>query len=198
MNRAEYMKILSHELRRLPREDYYKAIEYYNEYFDEAGPENEQQAISDLGAPEDAAKEILMNLVQQAASEPPKSVKRGLSAVWLGILGICAAPIALPLAACLVIVVAALVFTVIMLLLALAACAVSVAAAGIIGVIGGIILMFTAFFDGLCNFGAGLFSLGLGILFVYGSILLFKWTMTKITVLLGHISKGGHRHETDK
>lgn len=198
MNKDEYMKILPRELRRLPKEDYYKAIEYYNEYFDEAGPENEQQAIADLGAPEDAAKEILMSLAQKAADEPPKSVKRGLSAVWIGILGICAAPIALPLAAALIILVAALVLTIVIVLLALAASAVSVAAAGIIGIIGGIILVFSYFADGLCNIGAGIFSLGIGILFTYGSILLFKWTMKKITVFLGHIAKGGRKYETDK
>lgn len=198
MNRAEYMKMLSHELRRLPKADYYKAIEYYNEYFDEAGPENEQQAIADLGTPKDAAKEILISLAQQAANEPQKSVKRGFSSIWIGILGVFAAPIALPLAAALVILIAALVMTVLILLLALAISAVSVAAAGIIGIIGGIILMFTTFFDGLCNFGAGLSCLGIGILFVYGSILLFRWTIKKTSVLLGRITKGGRNHEADK
>ena len=39
MNRVEYMQQLSHRLKRLPREDYDKAMEYCNEYFDEAGPE---------------------------------------------------------------------------------------------------------------------------------------------------------------
>lgn len=198
MNRTEYMQILSHELRRLPREDFEKAMEYYNEYFDEAGPENEEQAISDLGNPKDAAKEILMDLAQQAAKEPPRTVKRGLSAVWIGILGICAAPLALPLAAGLIIVIAALILTVFLVLLSVVIAAVSVAAAGIIGMIGGIILSFTAFADGICNIGAGLFSLGGGILFIYGSILLFKWIIRKISVLLGYITKGGRRHETNK
>ena len=37
MTKSEYMKILSHRLRRLPKEDYYRAIEYFEEYFAEAG-----------------------------------------------------------------------------------------------------------------------------------------------------------------
>ena len=51
MNKSEYMKILTHELRRLPKEDYYRAVDYFEEYFAEAGPENEDQAIRDLGSP---------------------------------------------------------------------------------------------------------------------------------------------------
>lgn len=58
MNKTEYMKILSKKLRRLPKEDYARAIEYFEEYFEEAGPENEQQAIQDLGSPEEAAREL--------------------------------------------------------------------------------------------------------------------------------------------
>ena len=33
MTKTEYMKILAHKLRRLPKEDYDRAIEYFEEYF---------------------------------------------------------------------------------------------------------------------------------------------------------------------
>ena len=49
MTKTEYMKILARSLRRLPKEDYDRAIEYFEEYFAEAGPENEQQAVSEPG-----------------------------------------------------------------------------------------------------------------------------------------------------
>ncbi|SCI38352.1 Predicted membrane protein [uncultured Ruminococcus sp.] len=62
MTKSEYMKKLSYSLRRLPKEDFNQAIDYFEEYFAEAGEENEQQAIEDLGSPEDAAKELIMNL----------------------------------------------------------------------------------------------------------------------------------------
>ena len=42
MTRKEYMEQLRKYLKRLPKEDYENAIEYFSEYFDEAGPENEQ------------------------------------------------------------------------------------------------------------------------------------------------------------
>ena len=71
MTKTEYMKILAHKLRRLPKEDYDRAIEYFEEYFAEAGPENEQQAVSDLGSPEEAAKELIMGLAAQNIKEKP-------------------------------------------------------------------------------------------------------------------------------
>ena len=65
MNRAEYMRELSWQLRKLPKDEYQKAMDYFDEYFNEAGPENEQQAIQDLGTPEDAAKDLFMDLAER-------------------------------------------------------------------------------------------------------------------------------------
>ena len=48
MTRKEYMEQLKKYLKRLPKEDYDNAIEYFSEYFDEAGPENEQQVMEEL------------------------------------------------------------------------------------------------------------------------------------------------------
>ena len=83
MNRIEYMNQLAHRLKRLPKEDYDKAMDYFNEYFDEAGPENEQQAIEDLGSPEAAANSIVMDLAIYNAKEPGKNMKRGLKTYGL-------------------------------------------------------------------------------------------------------------------
>ena len=59
MTRTEYLAELDKYLRKLPREDYHEAMEYYIEYFDEAGPDKESQVIDDLGSPKEAASEIL-------------------------------------------------------------------------------------------------------------------------------------------
>ncbi len=191
MNKTEYMKILSKKLRRLPKEDYARAIEYFEEYFEEAGPENEQQAIQDLGSPEEAARELIMNLAEQNVSEPPKTVKRGMSAVWIGILGVCAAPIALPLALTVIILIACVFLVVAACLLSVLVAGVSVAAGGFIGIVAGIALLFRAFGDGLCNLGFGLLCFGAGLLFTYGSVLLFGWAVRKLSIFLGKIAKGG-------
>ena len=47
MNKTEYMKILSKKLRRLPKEDYARAIEYFVEYFEEAGSDQPSFSVPD-------------------------------------------------------------------------------------------------------------------------------------------------------
>ena len=195
MTKTEYMKILTHNLRRLPKEDYDRAIEYFEEYFAEAGPENEQQAIADLGSPDEAAKALIVDLAAQNIKEKPKTMKGGLSALWITVLAVCSAPVTLPIAICLLAVIAVVLFCVGIALFCVVISAVAVAASGILTLFGGIVLLFRSLGDGLCNIGLGLFSTGLGILFVYGAILLFKWLIRKASVSLGKITKGGRRNE---
>ena len=195
MTKTEYMKILTHNLRRLPKEDYDRAIEYFEEYFAEAGPENEQQAIADLSSPDEAAKALIVDLAAQNIKEKPKTMKGGLSALWIAVLAVCSAPVTLPIAICLLAVIAVVLFCVGIALFCVVISAVAVAASGILTLFGGIVLLFRSLGDGLCNIGLGLFSTGLGILFVYGAILLFKWLIRKASVSLGKITKGGRRNE---
>ena len=120
MNRNEYMKRLGYRLRRLPKEDFDRAMEYFTEYFEEAGPENEQQAIEDLGAPEAAADQIVRDMAFENAREKNTSVKRGFSTVWIGILAIFAAPVGLPLAFAAAIVVLAFLVVIVAIIFAIA------------------------------------------------------------------------------
>lgn len=195
MIRADYMNILAHNLRHLPKEDYHRAMEYFEEYFDEAGPEHEQDAIRDLGSPEEASRELIMNLAEKNIEEPPKTVKHGLYAVWIGILGVCAAPIALPLLLAVICVVFALLITVFALLFSILLAAVFTAAGGVLGLVGGAVLTFRAFTDGIATLGMGLITLGLGILFAYGAFHLCRWALGKTSKSLGNITKGGRKHE---
>ena len=66
MNRQEFMNRLEYLLRGIPEAERADAIAYYNDYFDEAGAENEQQVILELGSPEQVAQTILAD-VQQGA-----------------------------------------------------------------------------------------------------------------------------------
>ena len=63
------MEQLRKYLKRLPKEDYENAIEYFSEYFDDAGPENEQQVMEELGEPKEAARELLLNLLQESMGD---------------------------------------------------------------------------------------------------------------------------------
>lgn len=195
MTKSDYMKILSHKLRRLPKEDFDKAIEYFEEYFEEAGPGNEQHAIQDLGEPEAAANELIMNLAEKNLQEPPKTVKKGFSAIWIGVLGVCAAPIAVPLAFALLAVIIACVIVVLACIFCILLAAVSIAAVAILSLFGGAVLLFTSFADGLTSFGLSLCALGAGLLLVYGSFIFCRWFIKRVSKSLGKITKGGRKNE---
>lgn len=52
MRRDKFMKELEYLLQDIPDEDKADAIAYYQDYLEEAGPENEEKVIQDFGSPE--------------------------------------------------------------------------------------------------------------------------------------------------
>lgn len=62
MNRVEFMKQLEQLLLDIPESDRVDAIAYYNDYFEEAGPENEANVLRELGSPERVASIIKADL----------------------------------------------------------------------------------------------------------------------------------------
>lgn len=62
MNRIEFMTELAALLQDVPAEERRDAMKYYNDYFDDAGEENEQQVIAELGDPAKIAATIKADL----------------------------------------------------------------------------------------------------------------------------------------
>ena len=58
MNRTEFMNRLERLLWDIPESERREALQYYNDYFDDAGPENEARVIRELGSPAQVAKTI--------------------------------------------------------------------------------------------------------------------------------------------
>lgn len=58
MSRTEYMRQLESLLQNIPDTEREEALQYYNEYFNDAGPENEQNVIEALGNPAKVAENI--------------------------------------------------------------------------------------------------------------------------------------------
>lgn len=195
MGRAEYMRCLQHRLRRLPREDFDKAVAYFEEYFDEAGAENEEQAIEDLGMPDMAADQIIREFAVENAKEPVKNVRRSFSVIWIGLLAVFAAPIGLPLALALGAVGLALIIVVMSLIFAFIVCAFCIAAASLPCIAVSIWLLFTSFADGAATLGMGLIGLGVGIWLIMGCVVFSKWFLHLMTRLFGKVAKGGSTYE---
>ena len=99
MNRREFIARLKEEISRLPQEEIEAAVEYYEEYFDEAGADKEQDVLERLGSPKKVASQIKSEYAVRLFDEEEKpTVKKGLSAAWYVVLGICSAPVSIPLA----------------------------------------------------------------------------------------------------
>ncbi len=62
MNRIEFMTELAALLQDVPVEERRDAMKYYNDYFDDAGEENEQQVVEELGSPAKVAATIKADL----------------------------------------------------------------------------------------------------------------------------------------
>lgn len=89
MTRNEFLTALEQLLASLPEEERRDALAYYEDYLDAAGPEQEADAIAELGTPEEVAHKILEEQTGQApASVPapaePAAKKPNHWRMWLG------------------------------------------------------------------------------------------------------------------
>lgn len=58
MNKKEFLRQLEEELADVSLEERMAALQYFTMYFDDAGPDREQQVIEELGAPEKVAADV--------------------------------------------------------------------------------------------------------------------------------------------
>lgn len=71
MNRADFMKQLESLLTGIAPTEREEAIQYYNDYFDDAGAENEQEVIEALGNPARVAENIKRDLLDSGYGKKP-------------------------------------------------------------------------------------------------------------------------------
>lgn len=176
MTKVEYLAKLDRYLRKLPKDDYQEAMDYFREYFDEAGPENEEAVIAELGTPKEAASDIISRLLDEKiidadATETPK--KWG-TMVWIASLAVLATPVALPLAL--------LIFGVLITILALGVALIAtVLALAVAFIISGFYMLFdswsylsVSYSATALGFGLGLLSLGLSLLAILAAGAVFR------------------------
>lgn len=166
MNRASFLKKLRGKLQRLPAHEIDAALAYYEEYFDEAGEENEQRVIQQLGSPSHVASQIMADyaLKDLEATSTSTSTKKNMSAIWLIILAIISAPLSLPL----LVVAIALIFSfgavIFSFIIAIIATVLSIFFGGIVALISGFFILTQHWPTALLFMGVGFIVTGLGIL----------------------------------
>lgn len=185
MNAYEYLSALRSALSALPPEEIDSAMRYYEDYFLDAGDENAERVIAELGDPQKVAQDILKEYGGMAraprqaegaagadgtAAEFVKQQKarvKGINPWVLAVLVLLAVPVGIPLLAA--------AFGVGVSLLAAFVCVIIAAAIVVVVVpcalgVAGIALCIFAFFvlfhpaSALLTFGVGLMLLAVGIL----------------------------------
>ena len=212
MTRTEYMEQLKKYLKRLPKEDYENAVEYFTEYFDEAGPENEQQVMNELGDPKEAARELLLNLLEESvekngrveetsavevAQALPKKKKRSPGKILLlTFLVICASPVSIALLIAGLAVLAAVVIVIAAVIFSLAVTSIATIAGGIMIAGYGATLVVRSLAAACMMVGGGFLMAGAGILFGVLTVYICKWCVTGIGRLVNRVvRKKVNRHE---
>ena len=198
MSKEEYLNQLHKYLRKLPRQDYEDAMEYFTEYFQETDEEGAAELMKELGTPKEAARELMANLLDKKIEEHQKyetdgqtrAEKKGSGkhVIWIALLVLFAAPVGAPLLVAL----AAVVLSLVVCMLAILLCVVLLAACLVI--IGGKIIArgILAVPISMSGFamltGSGLLAMGAGILGVLLCIYLCKWSSMLIAKLVRRIT----------
>lgn len=78
MNRKDFMGQLEGLLQNISVSEREEALQYYNDYFDDAGPENEQKVIAELGTPAQVAENIRRELMEGQSAKRPTAADEAL------------------------------------------------------------------------------------------------------------------------
>ena len=193
MTRTEYIAKLTKYLRKLPQQDYEEAIEYFMEYFEEAGPENEARVIAELGTPKEAAHEVISRLLEEKIVEDKSSLRNKTTILWIAILAVLASPVALPI----LLFFLAMIMTLLMIIFAVIVTALALTFALLIS---GVYTFFTSFSLLSVSLASTLFGGGLGLLMFGGALLLLlisfeicKLIVKLIALLIKWLIKKGRK-----
>lgn len=169
MNRIEYMRELRQRLGELKGGERESVLSFYEEYFDEAGADLEQDVIRELGSPASLASRILADYAIKAARAAPYNPKKGFSALWAVVLALFAAPFALPI----IIVLFALGIAVVSTVGALGIAAIAIILGGVGVFFGGFLELLTTPATALILFGIAFLLWGFGkiVFVILGAIL---------------------------
>lgn len=195
MNKDYFLSQLEKLLSDLPEEERREAMEYYVEYFDEAGPERESEVLGEFGSPQEVADRIHEELAEKglivynpdAAGKSDKGKSDGWKIACIVLLCILAAPIAIPVAVAVVAVIISVIVTVLSAIVGvfLAACGVTLAftLVAVVLFVVGIVKLFSSPL-------VGLFLIGLALLFAGLALLLGFLVVQLCIVVLPAICRG--------
>lgn len=180
MNKITFLQELEQYLQGISEEERKEAISYYENYFEDAGAENEEAVLAELGSPKEVASSILAEL-EEAKTEKTdtlpmpaqeKTEKRDNSKlVLISLLLIFTAPVWLGVVLGMIGALVGLIIAVVALVIGFGLASVLCIIAGIAVFIFGVFRLFLIPLEGVLCFGSGLLVFGIGILFFLAVLL---------------------------
>jgi len=198
LTRNEFINKLKDGIRMLPQDDIDNAVSYYEEYFDEAGLDNEQSAIDEFGDPSAVASKIIgeysLKEIKSEKSEDKKPNDSSIKLLWIVIIALLLSPIAFPLAIGAVGMAFGLVVTTFALLLTFMIAGVALTAGGIAALFGSFAVLFVHLPTAIFALGIALFLICVGIAFILVGWWIIRSVIRLITkafakLLVGRSSK---------
>ena len=184
MDRTEFLAALEKRLKPLPKEERTEALNYYSEYLEEG-------SVEDLGSVDEVARQILDQCAVNSLSSGKKS--GSLKTLWIVILSVFAAPIALPVAVALGAVILAVLVTVFSVVLAVVISGLAVIVYGFVLIYLAATVLYVAPVNMLMTLGYAFLSVGGGALILIGTFYAAKLTIRLIAMLLRKLMKRGEK-----
>ena len=179
MSRNEFLSDLRNKLYRLPQEEIENSVSYYEEYFNDAGPENEQKILSEIGSASAVAAKIIGEFAVESAEKSRKPVS-----VWFIILAIFASPIALPIALAVTVVAIAILIVIVAVYLSIGVAGLALFANGLVSIFAGVWAMTVSVSTGFFYLGYGMISTSVGTAIVIAITKLSQLTFKGFKTLL--------------
>ncbi len=213
MDRYEFMWKLKSLLGDIPEQEREEALQYYNDYFEDAGKENEASVIASLGSPEKVAENIKKDAQQNGFFDEYESTKvekgnelveyphgqqeeKRENATWenkeskelsagLIVLLICLSPILFALATVLFCVSIGLIAGCIGLVAGFGGAALGLLAGAVVCVVSGILCMPIHLLAGFAVMGTGFLLVALGLLFLMMTVGICGFVLPKLCAGIG-------------
>ena len=171
MYREEFILKLRKELSKLPPEEIVEATEYFEEIFAEAteglGEEErlaeEKRLVEEFGNPKKIAAQVKADYAarlldgDESVIDGKPGAKKKLSAVWWVIIGICSAPVSIPIAIGIICLIIGIACGIIEIYAAIVACGVAAIAAVVLG----FVFLTSSAASGIMTIGIGIALLAL-------------------------------------
>ncbi len=176
MTKDDYLKALRANIKNVPADEAANIIQYYSEYFDEAGAENAAKVIEELGPPKQLATKVCADYAIREVEQGTgtKNIKKKASNTWLIVLAVIGSPVWFPLALAVAVVLIALMVAAIMVLVAFGITAAAAILTGVLMICSGFVAAFSSLPTMAVFVGGGFMIIGVGILSIIAILGIIK------------------------